>query len=205
MKTLSYATDIVPVTDDRGAVPGALVHAPDGRADWVIPPEGPEPSAWIGHDLLTPVAGVCWDSWLAVLALAAHEGAAGRGGELALEPEPEPEPEDELEDEPERQCGCACGCGCDEPATTTDDGGNPSCAECADYYLDDDGQPVCSREHTAEEPCPHCGQDIDWGGILIGRPGQANWREGTCGCPARWWREQDRGGTWVLSSGEDQS
>ena len=38
------------------------------------------------------------------------------------------------QDPPGRECECTCGC--EEPATGTDDGGNPSCDECADYYCD---------------------------------------------------------------------
>lgn len=44
-----------------------------------------------------------------------------------------------------KTCQCPdCG-GCDELATTTDDGGNHVCAECASYATDDDGMTYCSR------------------------------------------------------------
>lgn len=53
---------------------------------------------------------------------------------------------------------CTCtACGCREPATTTDDGGNPSCAACAEYTTDDGGDVYCSRCPEVEEVVESCG------------------------------------------------
>lgn len=98
-----------------------------------------------------------------------------------------------------RPCECES-CGCTELASTTDDGGNPSCEACADYYCDENGQPVCSRAQD-NETCRHCGEAIEWGGIQTGQPGDANWSEGTCSC--REWTCTERGGDWVLSEGAE--
>jgi hypothetical protein len=54
------------------------------------------------------------------------------------------------------QCQCT-GCGCDEPATTTDDGGNAVCEPCANYTCDDDGCVVCSRDPRTETVVESCG------------------------------------------------
>lgn len=56
----------------------------------------------------------------------------------------------------EHLCECPS-CSCDEPATTTDDGGNHVCEACADYATDDDGQTYCSR-------CPEYRDDGEWTG-----------------------------------------
>lgn len=53
-------------------------------------------------------------------------------------------------------CQCSC-CGCDEPAVTTDDGGNAACEACADYTCDDDGCVVCSRSGLTETVVVSCG------------------------------------------------
>ena len=101
------------------------------------------------------------------------------------------------QDPPARECECTCGC--EEPATGTDDGGNPSCDECADYYCDADGQPVCSRVQD-DRTCRHCGEAISWGHIQTGSPGTANHAEGTCGC-SEWTRTERGPGNWVLGEG----
>lgn len=42
------------------------------------------------------------------------------------------------------ECECTI-CVCSEPATTTDDGGVPVCAECAKYVVDAEGDVHCAR------------------------------------------------------------
>ncbi len=106
--------------------------------------------------------------------------------------------DDTIEIEEEKTCTCG-GCGCTEPATTTDDGGAPCCEPCADYYVADEGEVVCARMQTADTPCRHCGGDIEWGRIQT-RQWEANWREGECEC--RRWKQEDRGGRWILSEGD---
>lgn len=92
---------------------------------------------------------------------------------------------------------CECGCGCEELATTTD-GGERLCDSCADYYVTDDGDVVCSREQD-DRTCRYCGQVIEWGCIQTGQPGVANWVDGRCGCDGREWCQTERGSKWVLS------
>ena len=60
--------------------------------------------------------------------------------------------EDEDEDEEEEEaalCDCS-GCDCAEEATTTDDGGEPVCDECAEFAVDDDGEVHCMRMGDVE-------------------------------------------------------
>lgn len=90
---------------------------------------------------------------------------------------------------------CECSCGCNAPATTVDEG-VPTCADCAVYYTTPDGEVVCSREQTSDDPCRHCGTEIDWGPIQT--TGPRNWMEGRCAC--RNWRQEEFGPcNWVLS------
>lgn len=98
------------------------------------------------------------------------------------------------------RCRCT-GCGCSEYASTTDDACELVCDECADYYTDDDGTVVCSREQ-GDDVCRHCGDAIEWGGIQTSEPGVANVREGRCSCRA--WRQTERGGHWELSEGPEE-
>lgn len=66
-----------------------------------------------------------------------------------------------------RTCECP-DCGCDEPATTTDDGGNEVCAACAEYATDEDGETHCSR-------CDEYTDEGEWtGGGIHGGP-SAGW------------------------------
>ena len=90
---------------------------------------------------------------------------------------------------------CDCGCGCDAAATTLDDSAVLVCAECADYYLDADGEVVCSREQ-GDDMCRDCGEGINWTGIMTGAAGVPNWREGSCSC--RSWAQRDHGGRWQI-------
>jgi len=116
-----------------------------------------------------------------------------------------PVPENEWETI-QAPCTCVCECG----HTVVEDGhdgvrrdegsGEPTCDDCADYYVTDDGEVVCSRMQD-DETCRHCEQSIRWGGsIQTGSPGTANWIEGECSCRA--WRQTERGGVWVTSEGE---
>lgn len=93
---------------------------------------------------------------------------------------------------------CECACGCDAPATRWDET-SWVCDVCGDYYLDDDGEAVCSREQD-DRTCRHCDEDIAWGPITTGRPGAPNTRYGACSC--RQWSQTDHGGTWRLAEGE---
>lgn len=96
---------------------------------------------------------------------------------------------------------CSCLCGCAEDATTTDDAGQDCCDACADYYVNADGQPVCSREQD-DRTCRHCGEDIIWGPIQTHGPGAPNDMVGRCAC--REWASTERGpGNWCLSEGEE--
>lgn len=91
---------------------------------------------------------------------------------------------------------CECACGCTAPATTTDDSSTPVCYACADYYVDADGQPVCSREQ-GEGTCRHCGSVIEWGTIQVAsRGGASRFRQGRCSC--RQWRQEEYGRDWRL-------
>lgn len=89
---------------------------------------------------------------------------------------------------------CGCQCSCAATATTTDEAENDVCEQCAHYYLDADGQPVCSRVQD-ERACAHCSSVIEWGPIQT-RQGAPDWREGDCACQS--WRQEDRGG-WGLT------
>lgn len=64
------------------------------------------------------------------------------------------DPRLELDGWPE--CACAS-CGCSEPATQTDDGGEPVCDACAEYAIDADGEVHCSRCDDVEEVTECCG------------------------------------------------
>lgn len=87
-------------------------------------------------------------------------------------------------------CECSA-CDCENEATTTDDHGVKVCAACAVYMVDDGGTVVCSRQGLGRT-CHVCGLVIQWGPILTGYPGQANYRVGHCTCgPA--WLDEDRG------------
>jgi hypothetical protein len=87
---------------------------------------------------------------------------------------------------------CECRCGCDEPATTTDDGDNHVCEACAEYTVTDDGECYCSRVAGGDGvSCHECYERIDWGGILAGQPGVANWREGSCVCGESAWIDKN--------------
>jgi hypothetical protein len=104
------------------------------------------------------------------------------------------------------ECSCGC-CGCDEPATDTDEGGNPSCAACLTYLSLDDGTLVCSRQTEDFSKCHECYEDISWTGILTGTPGQSNYRLGDCGCGKDVWRNEEIGGGWDrygYAPGEDE-
>ena len=90
---------------------------------------------------------------------------------------------------------CECECECEEKATQQDEG-TYLCDECADYYVDDHGDCVCSREQDTDS-CRHCLAQIDWGPIQTGPTGVSNWIEGQCDC--RQWRQTDCGGTWALA------
>ena len=92
-------------------------------------------------------------------------------------------------------CECSC-CDCDEPATDTDEGGNPSCAACLTYLSLDDGTLVCSRQTEDFTRCHECYQDISWTGILTGTAGQSNYRLGDCACGKEVWRNEEAGGGW---------
>lgn len=100
---------------------------------------------------------------------------------------------------PEPPVTCQCSCGCTEDATTTDESVH-LCDDCEDYYADTGGEVVCSREQSSADACRHCGQDIDWGTIQTGSPGQANHISGRCGC--REWTQTEHGGSWQLSEGD---
>lgn len=93
---------------------------------------------------------------------------------------------------------CECECECCEAATTIDNGVE-LCAGCADYYVTNDGDTVCSRVQGAGT-CRHCGEDIVWASIQTGAPGAGNLREGECSC--REWRETEAGGIWRLAETE---
>jgi hypothetical protein len=54
------------------------------------------------------------------------------------------------------QCQCTA-CGCTELATTTDDCDIPTCAACAEYTTDDDGEIHCSRCDDTEVVVESCG------------------------------------------------
>jgi hypothetical protein len=54
------------------------------------------------------------------------------------------------------ECECAC-CEHDEPAVTTDGGGNPVCEACEDYTCDGDGEVVCGNDPRAETVSESCG------------------------------------------------
>jgi len=60
-------------------------------------------------------------------------------------------------------CEC-CSDWCDDPATTTDDGGNAVCAACVDYACDEDGQPHCAAHD------PHVRDEGEWTGGGDGTP-----------------------------------
>lgn len=95
---------------------------------------------------------------------------------------------------------CECECECVEDATTTDEG-VPLCDECSSYYVDPDGEVICSRMQDAET-CRHCDGSILWGSIQTGSPGGNNHRVGRCAC--REWRDTERGGEWHLSECESR-
>ena len=88
---------------------------------------------------------------------------------------------------------CQCGCGCDSAATGADDNGVAVCDECAVMMFGPDGI-VCGRLTHGWTQCHECGDALDWGGIVTGRPGEQNHCEARCSCGE--WRNNERGGTW---------
>lgn len=53
-------------------------------------------------------------------------------------------------------CSCTA-CGCTAPASATDDSGQPTCAECAEYTTDADGDIHCARCADVEIVTESCG------------------------------------------------
>lgn len=74
----------VPVTDDRGTVPGARLYLPDGTEYLLIPPEGPDCRAWMGLAGDGAPEGMAWEEWVELCDAAAYDGAAGRSGAMPL-------------------------------------------------------------------------------------------------------------------------
>lgn len=109
--------------------------------------------------ILSDIAAVATDSdriSLSDLADAAHRNRRYKAGELVFWECQSLRDErwHDLDGWPECEC---CGCGCSDPATTTDDGGVPVCAACAEYTVDSDGEVHCSNMGDVEVVTESCG------------------------------------------------
>lgn len=92
---------------------------------------------------------------------------------------------------------CGCECRCTHYATQKVDS-TWVCDDCASYYVDANGDVVCSREQD-DKTCRHCDAKIQWGPIQThGGPGGHNWTSGTCDCADRSWAQVEYGSDWKL-------
>jgi len=93
-----------------------------------------------------------------------------------------------------RKHSCCCR-RCSDPATGKDDAGVWTCDACRTYIMVG-ASIVCSCQTGAFTVCHKCAKTIDWGCIMTGNPGEANYITGDCGCGRDAWRNEEDGGSW---------